>query len=63
MRVRKTWPSLGIAIEGGANTPQALPRIISIQPNGAAYDNGYLKVGQLIKEVDGITLGGKRIEI
>ena len=34
--VRKTRPTLGIAVEGGANTRQPLPRVISIQNNGCA---------------------------
>ncbi|XP_043914099.1 whirlin-like [Protopterus annectens] len=31
IRVQKTAPTLGIAIEGGANTRQPLPRIVTIQ--------------------------------
>ncbi|CAB4055663.1 WHRN [Lepeophtheirus salmonis] len=54
----KCSPSLGIAIEGGVNTLQSLPRIIAIQPNGAAYRTGGLRVGQLIQEVNGINLTG-----
>ena len=34
--VRKSRPTLGIAVEGGANTRQPLPRVISIQNNGCA---------------------------
>ena len=44
---------------GGTNTLQPLPRIISIQPNGAAYQSNDLRVGQLISEVDGFKLSGK----
>lgn len=33
-------------------------RIISIQPSGAAYQTGGLRIGQLIREVDGISLEG-----
>ena len=69
------WPTLGIAIEGGSNVSgQPLPRIIAIQPEGAAYAESAeaeeesggdgsgkrrLRVGQLIKEVDGIQVAGK----
>lgn len=31
MRVKKSAATLGIAIEGGANTRQPLPRIVTIQ--------------------------------
>ncbi|CAB0035321.1 unnamed protein product, partial [Trichogramma brassicae] len=56
--VRKSKPTLGIAIEGGANTKHPLPRIINIHDNGAAYDAGGLEVGQLILEVDGHKVEG-----
>ena len=59
IHVPKCSSTLGIAIEGGANTKQPLPRIISIQPNGAAFQAGGLRIGQLIKEVDGIGLEGE----
>ncbi|CRK92781.1 CLUMA_CG006236, isoform A [Clunio marinus] len=52
IRVRKTKPILGIAIEGGANTKHPLPRIINIHEHGAAFEAGGLEVGQLILEVD-----------
>ena len=61
IHVPKCSSTLGIAIEGGANTKQPLPRIISIQPNGAAFQAGGLRIGQLIREVDGISLEGKHI--
>lgn len=54
-------PSVGLVIEGGVNTEQPLPRIISIHPDGAAFHNGVLKVGQIIQEVDGIKLQGKSV--
>ncbi|KAG8174357.1 hypothetical protein JTE90_022545 [Oedothorax gibbosus] len=54
--VKKTRPLLGIAIEGGADTTQPLPRIISIHNAGAAFDAGGLKVGHVILEVDGIQM-------
>ena len=47
-----------MAIEGGVNTQQPLARIISIHPDGAAYQNGHLKVGEIIRQVDGIELEG-----
>jgi hypothetical protein len=50
-----------MAIEGGVNTQQPLARIISIHPDGAAYQNGHLKVGEIIQQVDGIELEGKCI--
>ena len=48
-----------MVIEGGVNTQQPLARIISIHPDGAAYQNGHLKVGEIIQQVDGIELEGK----
>ena len=54
-------PSIGLVIEGGVNTEQPLPRIISIHPDGAAFHNGVLKVGQIIQEVDGIKLQGELV--
>ena len=59
IQIHKCSSLLGIAIEGGTNTQQKLPRIISIQPTGAAYQNQELRVGQLISEVDGFKLTGK----
>ncbi|XP_018908276.1 whirlin isoform X2 [Bemisia tabaci] len=58
IKVKKTKPLLGIAIEGGANTKHPLPRIINIHDNGAAFDAGGLEVGQLILEVDGRKVEG-----
>ncbi len=59
VRVRKVLPALGIAVEGGSDTPTAsLPRIIAVQPFGAAFQAGGLRVGQLLQEVDGISLSG-----
>ncbi|XP_051019040.1 whirlin isoform X1 [Acomys russatus] len=59
VRVRKTAATLGIAIEGGANTRQPLPRIVTIQRGGSAHNCGQLKVGHVILEVNGLTLRGK----
>ncbi|XP_045109320.1 LOW QUALITY PROTEIN: whirlin-like [Portunus trituberculatus] len=56
--VKKTRPNLGIAIEGGADTKQKLPRVINIAANGAAFEAGGLRVGQLILAVDGQKLDG-----
>ncbi|KAK7067978.1 hypothetical protein SK128_014164, partial [Halocaridina rubra] len=56
--VKKTRPNLGIAIEGGADTRQKLPRVINIAANGAAFEAGGLRVGQLILAVDGQKLEG-----
>ena len=57
--VKKTRPNLGIAIEGGADTKQKLPRVINIAANGAAFEAGGLRVGQLILAVDGQKLDGR----
>ena len=62
IEIPKCCSTLGIAIEGGTNTKQTLPSIISIQPTGAAYQNCDLRVGQLISEVDGFKLSGKYYE-
>lgn len=56
--VKKTRPNLGIAIEGGADTKQKLPRVINIAAHGAAFEAGGLRVGQLILAVDGQKLDG-----
>ena len=61
IEIQKCLPFLGLVIEGGVNTQQPLPRIISIHPEGAAYHNGQLKVGEIIKEVDGVMLQGMLI--
>ncbi|XP_027221829.1 whirlin-like [Penaeus vannamei] len=60
--VKKTRPNLGIAIEGGADTKQKLPRVINIAANGAAFEAGGLRVGQLILAVDGQKLDGHKHE-
>lgn len=54
----KTKPTLGMAIEGGANTRQPVPRVINLQPGGSAYESGSLKVGHKILEVNGKSLLG-----
>ncbi|XP_059850035.1 whirlin-like isoform X4 [Hypanus sabinus] len=59
VRVPKSAPTLGIAIEGGANTRQPLPRIVTIQRGGSAHNCGKLKVGHVILEVNGLPLQGK----
>ncbi|NWY05303.1 WHRN protein, partial [Nothoprocta ornata] len=59
IRVSKSAPTLGIAIEGGANTRQPLPRIVTIQRGGSAHNCGKLKVGHVILEVNGTGLHGK----
>ena len=61
IEIQKCLPFLGLVIEGGVNTQQPLPRIISIHPEGAAYHNGQLKVGEIIQEVDGVGLQGNNI--
>uniref|UniRef100_A0A3Q2ZI97 Whirlin b n=1 Tax=Kryptolebias marmoratus TaxID=37003 RepID=A0A3Q2ZI97_KRYMA len=59
VRVMKNASTLGIAIEGGANTQQPLPRIVTIQKGGSAHTCGRLKVGQVILEVNGVSLRGR----
>ncbi|XP_053195384.1 whirlin [Scomber japonicus] len=59
VRVAKSASTLGIAIEGGANTRQPLPRIVTIQRGGSAHNCGQLKVGQVILEVNGNSLKGR----
>ncbi|XP_078496481.1 whirlin [Lissotriton helveticus] len=58
VRVVKSAPTLGIAIEGGANTRQPLPRIVTIQRGGSAHNCRKLKVGQVILEVNGTPMQG-----
>ncbi|KAM9070495.1 whirlin isoform X3 [Sarcophilus harrisii] len=59
IRVVKSAATLGIAIEGGANTRQPLPRIVTIQRGGSAHNCGKLKVGHVILEVNGVAMRGK----
>ncbi|KAM3911914.1 whirlin isoform 1-T2 [Leptodactylus fuscus] len=59
VRVMKSAPTLGIAIEGGAKTRQPLPRIVTIQRGGSAHNCSKLRVGQVILEVNGISLQDK----
>ncbi|XP_072309547.1 whirlin isoform X2 [Eucyclogobius newberryi] len=59
VRVQKSASTLGIAIEGGANTRQPLPRIVTIQRGGSAHNCGQLKVGQILLEVNGLSLRGR----
>ncbi|XP_032905160.1 whirlin isoform X3 [Amblyraja radiata] len=59
VRVPKSAPTLGIAIEGGANTRQPLPRIVTVQRGGSAHNCGKLRVGHVILEVNGVPLHGK----
>ena len=56
--VKKTRANLGIAIEGGADTKQKIPRVINIATTGAAFEAGGLRVGQLILAVDGQFMEG-----
>ncbi|KAF4074286.1 hypothetical protein AMELA_G00237810 [Ameiurus melas] len=58
VRVSKSANTLGIAVEGGANTRQPLPRIATIQKGGSAHLCGQLQVGQVILEVNGMSLKG-----
>ncbi|GAB6021900.1 Deafness, autosomal recessive 31 [Chamberlinius hualienensis] len=56
--IPKVKAVLGIAIEGGADTCHALPRIINILPQGAAAQTIGIKVGQVILSVNGQNLIG-----
>ena len=47
-----------MVIEGGRDTAQEEARIINILPGGAAFETGGLRVGQIIKEVEGLSLAG-----
>ena len=58
VQISKQGTSLGIAIEGGSDTLQREPRIINIQAGGVAFETAGLRVGQVIKEVDGVSLKG-----
>jgi len=58
VKINKQGNSLGIAIEGGSDTLQHEPRIINIQAGGVAFETAGLRVGQVIKEVDGVCLKG-----
>uniref|UniRef100_A0A8C1Z885 Whirlin b n=1 Tax=Cyprinus carpio TaxID=7962 RepID=A0A8C1Z885_CYPCA len=58
VRVPKCASTLGIAVEGGANTRQPLPRITTIQKGGCVHISGQLRVGQVILEVNGMSLKG-----
>ncbi|CAL1533600.1 unnamed protein product [Lymnaea stagnalis] len=51
--IYRSKPTLGVAIEGGANTRQPLPKVITVQPGGSAYESGGLRVGHVILEVNG----------
>ena len=52
--------SLGMVIEGGSDTSQEEARIINILPGGAAFETAGLRVGQIIKEVEGLALKGEQ---
>jgi len=56
--VPKSKSTLGLAIEGGANTSHPLPRIISFDGKGTAFEAAGLRIGQKIIEVDGTRLEG-----
>uniref|UniRef100_A0AAV2MPI8 PDZ domain-containing protein n=1 Tax=Knipowitschia caucasica TaxID=637954 RepID=A0AAV2MPI8_KNICA len=59
VRVMRNSNTLGIAIEGGANTRQPLPRIVTIQKGGSAHACGRLRVGHVLLEVNGVALRGR----
>ena len=60
VQISKSKSTLGLVFEGGIDTDQKIPRIINITAEGAAAENGDLMVGQLIREVDGRNVEGKR---
>lgn len=54
VKIKKSKPILGIAIEGGYNVSgQLLPRIVCVHEDGAAYECGMLRASDLILEVNG----------
>lgn len=59
VEIEKNNPVLGMVIEGGRDTSQKEPRIVNIQPGGQAFETAGLRVGQIIKQVDGKLLAGK----
>ena len=60
VEIIKNNPVLGMVIEGGRDTSQKEPRIVNIQPGGQAFETAGLRVGQVIKQVDGHLLTGER---
>ncbi|XP_059353187.1 uncharacterized protein LOC130701560 isoform X2 [Daphnia carinata] len=56
--IRKSKKMLGVAIEGGINTRHPLPRIITIDGKGTAFEAAGLRIGQTILQVDGIQMEG-----
>ncbi|TNN21970.1 Whirlin [Liparis tanakae] len=58
---RAALPSAALVrvVKNGANTRQPLPRIVSIQKGGCAQNCNQLKVGQVILEVNGVSLRGR----
>ena len=61
VKISKSKSTLGLAFEGGIDTDQKIPRIINVTADGAAAENGDLRVGQLIREVDGRNVEGNII--
>ena len=59
VEIARNKHSLGMVIEGGCDTSQEEARIINILPGGAAFETGGLRVGQIIKEVEGLSLKGE----
>ncbi|XP_071947803.1 whirlin-like isoform X3 [Antedon mediterranea] len=58
VHIRKVKPTLGIAVEGGAGTRQPLPKVITVQSDGAAGQSSTLRVGHVILKVNNKTLFG-----
>lgn len=56
--IRKSKKMLGVAIEGGINTRHPLPRIITIDGKGTAFEAAGLRIGQTVLQVDGIQTEG-----
>ncbi|XP_046444405.1 uncharacterized protein LOC124194312 isoform X3 [Daphnia pulex] len=56
--IRKSKKILGVAIEGGINTRHPLPRIITIDGKGTAFEAAGLRIGQTIISVDGRPMQG-----
>jgi hypothetical protein len=58
VKISKSKYTLGLVFEGGINTDQKIPLIINVTADGAAAENWTLRVGQLIRELDGRNVEG-----
>ena len=63
VRINKSQATLGLVFEGGIDTTQKIPRIINLTTEGAAAKCGDLRVGQLIRMVDGKSVEGIQVQL